>query len=102
VPLALFGFYGCLKDNLPALICYVIFSSIFSTIMDVVRLLLWQPTLLGKALGYVNALQNYYLMLVLFGIGIKLVGGAFAFFLSRKVQDNQSSDLDPKATISHD
>lgn len=21
VPLALFGFYGCLKDNLPALIC---------------------------------------------------------------------------------
>lgn len=34
--------------------------------MDVVRLLLWQPTLLGKALGYVNALQYVHCLVSCF------------------------------------
>eukprot|EP01125_Pyxidicula_operculata_P015896 TRINITY_DN541_c0_g1_i4.p1 TRINITY_DN541_c0_g1~~TRINITY_DN541_c0_g1_i4.p1 ORF type:complete len:136 (-),score=4.35 TRINITY_DN541_c0_g1_i4:310-717(-) len=90
VALSLFGFYGCLKDNLQSLICYIVFCSVFSTIMDTIRLLLWEPTLLGRTLGYMNALHSYYLMLVLFGVGLKVVGGIFALFLSRKLKRTES------------
>lgn len=53
--------------------------------MDAVRLLLWYGYLQTKTLGFVNYLGFYYVVLCLFGLFTKLVGGVFAILLYRQI-----------------
>eukprot|EP01124_Arcella_intermedia_P013166 TRINITY_DN19580_c0_g1_i1.p1 TRINITY_DN19580_c0_g1~~TRINITY_DN19580_c0_g1_i1.p1 ORF type:complete len:136 (-),score=13.94 TRINITY_DN19580_c0_g1_i1:91-498(-) len=92
VSLTLFGFYGLAKDNMQSLICYIFFCSLLSTILDVVRLLLWPPVMFSATVSYLQTLQNYYEMLTYFGIGLKIIGGIFAVFFSRKLQSEAIQD----------
>eukprot|EP01127_Copromyxa_protea_P022872 TRINITY_DN8425_c0_g1_i1.p1 TRINITY_DN8425_c0_g1~~TRINITY_DN8425_c0_g1_i1.p1 ORF type:complete len:137 (+),score=9.40 TRINITY_DN8425_c0_g1_i1:23-433(+) len=84
VTLALFGFYACAQSSSSGYICYIFFCSILSVILDGVRLLLWQPELLGHSVGILGSLQSIYLVLLMFGIAIKVIGGILAFMLLRK------------------
>eukprot|EP01127_Copromyxa_protea_P003886 TRINITY_DN13648_c0_g1_i2.p1 TRINITY_DN13648_c0_g1~~TRINITY_DN13648_c0_g1_i2.p1 ORF type:complete len:134 (-),score=16.95 TRINITY_DN13648_c0_g1_i2:40-441(-) len=96
--LALFGFYGVLHDHSSALIGYVFFSSIVSTVVDGVRIVLWQPALTGSTMGILDTLQAVYEMLLYFGIGIKLIGGIFCVFLVRQLQ-RRRNDNEPLLTL---
>jgi hypothetical protein len=49
-----------------------VFCSVLSVVLDIVRLLLWQRELLGHSLGLVSSLENFYLILSLFGIALKV------------------------------
>jgi len=71
---------------------YILFSSIFSTVVDVVRLLLWSHYLLSYTIGYINSLGVYYIMLLAFGGVLKFVGGIFAFFLVRAIREKERGD----------
>jgi hypothetical protein len=51
---------------------YILFCSIFSTIIDVARLLLWFQYLQDHTLGYVTSLGNYYIILLVFGMLLKV------------------------------
>jgi len=85
--LSIFGFYACAHNSRSAYMCYIGLASVLSVIMDVIRLVLWQPALLGHSLGLMNSLENFYLMLLLFGVGIKVLGGILAILLLRKTKD---------------
>jgi len=70
--------------------------------MDIIRLLLWQPALLGHSLGLINTLENFYLMLLLFGLGLKVLGGILAILLLRKMSKENNpvaDDFPPSSRV---
>lgn len=81
--LSLFGFYGVQRNHKLALLGYILFCSIFSTVVDLARLLLWLQYLQNHTLGYITSLGNYYIILLAFGMVLKVIGGIFAWFLWR-------------------
>eukprot|EP01126_Amoeba_proteus_P049341 TRINITY_DN5767_c0_g1_i7.p1 TRINITY_DN5767_c0_g1~~TRINITY_DN5767_c0_g1_i7.p1 ORF type:complete len:152 (-),score=12.58 TRINITY_DN5767_c0_g1_i7:88-510(-) len=87
--LSLFGFYALAHSSTYGYVCYIAFASVVSVILDIVRLLLWRPALLGHTLGLMNTMENFYFVLLLCGIGLKVLGGVIAFLLFRKAIKEQ-------------
>jgi len=86
VVLALFGFFGCVAENHYSLICYLFFCSFVSVLMDILRLVLWLPQ---SGIGITTALVNYYFMLVVFGIVLKIICGVFSLYLIRSMNSRE-------------
>jgi len=98
--LGLFGFYACFSNQFYALICYVIFSSIFSVIMDIIRIVLWHSELLLSqvSVGLLATLENYYLVILSIGICVKVIAGVFAVALIRKIMSEEYSTRGKRRT----
>jgi hypothetical protein len=71
-----------------------------STVVDAVRIVLWQPALTGSTIGVLDTLQTVYSMLLYFGIGMKIVGGIFCVFLIKQLQKHRT-ETEPLVTLSN-
>mmetsp|Transcript_13560 Transcript_13560/g.33468 ORF Transcript_13560/g.33468 Transcript_13560/m.33468 type:complete len:133 (-) Transcript_13560:52-450(-) len=87
--IALFGFYGVYQRHKSAYLMYVFFV-VFSTVMDVVRILVWYNNISRVQLGTQNSLGFYYIILTSFGVVMKIVGGLFGFVLWRSTPEQVS------------
>jgi hypothetical protein len=76
--IALIGLYGLYEKRRSALLSYMFFVA-FSMAMDIVRVLVWYDYITNVLLGTRNSLGYYYIVLIMFGIVIKIAGAIFGF-----------------------
>jgi hypothetical protein len=82
--IAIFGFFGAHRSSKYSLLAYILFAAV-STVVDIVRVLLWANYIMSKTLPYYSALGNYYIMMLCFGMAIKIIGCIFSFFIQKSM-----------------
>jgi hypothetical protein len=85
--IALFGFYGLHERRRSPLLMFLCFTA-FGGCMDVVRILVYFEYINTVLLGFQVSLGYYYLMLISFGLGLKVFGIAFGYWLWKTIPQN--------------
>jgi hypothetical protein len=93
---AFFGFYGMLERKRSVLLAYLAFTA-FTACMDLVRILVYYEYISSVLLGFQTSLGYYYMMLISFGLLVKIPSAVFGYLLWRSTphrsENNQSIQL---------
>lgn len=79
---SLFGFYGMLERKRSVLLAYLAFTA-FTACMDLVRILVYYEYISSVLLGFQTSLGYYYMMLISFGLLVKIPSAVFGYLLWR-------------------